>query len=91
MARGLVFMHDLLIGDAVDNAGGLLEHLQGDRLVTAFDRLTDFFDGGPQGGPQTDVVSATFLALFRAFSSLLRVCHGYRGTKNQSGIINQFT
>jgi hypothetical protein len=81
MARRFVLMHDLFIGDAVDDAGRLLEHFQGSRLIAAFDRLTDFFDGGAQGGAQTDVVSATFLTLFRAFSRLFGICHGYRGMK----------
>ncbi len=81
MARRFILVHDFLIGDAVDDAGRLLEHFQGSRLVAAFDRLTDFLDSGAQSRTQTDIVSATFLTLLRAFSRLFGVCHGYQGTE----------
>jgi hypothetical protein len=81
MARRFVLMHDLFIGDAVDDAGRLLQHFQGGRLIAAFNRFANLLDRSAQSGAQTDIVSATFLTLFRAFSRLFGVCHGYRGMK----------
>ncbi len=76
VASGFIFMHDFLIGDAVDDAGRLLKDFQCGSLVAAFDCFANFLNGGTQGRTQADIVGATFLALFRALSGLFGICHG---------------
>ena len=48
VARSLIFMHDFFIGNAVDNAGRLLKYFERGSLIAAFNRFTDFLNGGTE-------------------------------------------
>src|SRR5262249_24742900 len=70
-----VAVHDLLVGDAVDDRLGRLELLLCGGLVTGGDRLAHIAHGGPQRGTKSRVAAVGRLRLAGALAGLGTVGH----------------
>jgi len=75
VASSLVFVNDVLVSHAIDDAGGFLEHITSRRLVAGFDRLAYALDGGAQHRAQAGVVLVTLDGLTSAFAGLGGIGH----------------
>ena len=76
VARGLVLVNDLLVGDAVDHRYRLLEDALRGSLVARHDGLLHALDGGAQSGAQAGVVGALLDGLASTLARLCAIGHG---------------
>ena len=77
MAGRLVFMNDLLVGNAVNDANVLIEGALCSSLVATVHGLENLLDRSTQRGTQARIMSALLDCLASAFSSLCSICHEY--------------
>ena len=75
VACSLVLVHDLLVGDSVDDRLRVLEDLGSSSLVAGFDRLANSLHCGTQTRTQAGVVGVLGDGLARALASLCGICH----------------
>lgn len=75
MTRRFVFVDDVFIGNAVDGAGGTLEHGFGLGFVAGFDSFHHVFDRGAQTRAQAGVVLAALFALARGLARGCSIGH----------------
>ncbi len=75
MASGFVFVDDVFISHAINDAGRFLEHVVSDGFVASRDGLTYAFDRRTQHLTQRGVVFVAFYRLAGAFTSLCSVSH----------------
>lgn len=70
-----VFMHDALIGHAINDRNCLGESRSGSRLIRSFDGRLDLLDVRPNHRALRCVSRATGGILTRAFARLGAICH----------------
>src|SRR5690606_6897308 len=75
MASGLVFVNDVLIGNAIDDAGGFLENVGSGCFVAGFNGLTHAFDRRAKHGAQAGIVLVALNRLAGAFAGLGGIGH----------------
>src|SRR5690606_5939789 len=66
MTGSLVFVNDVLVGNAIDNACGFLENFSSNGCIAGFDGLAHAFDRRAKHRAQAGVV---FVALYRLAST----------------------
>jgi hypothetical protein len=76
MTSGLVFVNDVLVGYAINDAGRFLEYFVGSGLVASRDGLAYTLDRGAKHRTKAGIVAITLYRLASAFASLCSVGHG---------------
>src|SRR5690606_1678520 len=75
MASGLVFMNDVLVGNAIDNAGCFLKDFSCDGFVAGIDRLAYALDRCAKHRAQAGVVFVALNRLASTFAGLGCIGH----------------
>src|SRR3546814_14872464 len=75
MASGLVFVNDVLVGNAIDNASGFLENVSSCCFVAGFDGLAHTLDRGASHGAQAGIVLVVLKRLTGAIADLGGIGH----------------
>src|SRR5690606_15211024 len=75
VASSLILVNDVLVGNAIDDAGGLAENFVGSSLIASFDGLTHTLDGGAHHGAKAGVVLVASNRLAGALAGLGGIGH----------------
>src|SRR5690606_42145189 len=88
MTGSLVFVNDVLVGNAIDNACSFLENFSSNGFVAGFDGLTHAFDRRTQHRAQAGVVFVALYRLASTFAGLGGIGH-YAYPVSGGGLIRQ--